>query len=311
MRSELALLARRHLSELRHLQYSTSSLEKAMYELPLMLRYLRGKGVSRARALRDMDLIAYASNVRKRRTRAGTALSPATRASVFGTARRFLAFLAREGHVSRDLASCLPLPSTSSTLPRCVLSESQARRLVSRPLQTDPIGVRDRAVLETFYGTGVRLGESVRLDVSDLDLREGTLLIRRGKGRKDRYVPVPGRAAVALDGYLRLARPALLKRTERALFLSRSGRRLSIPGTRALVKRHALSIGLDVSPHALRHTCATHLLQGGADLRHIQVLLGHRHLKTSAMYTRVALKDLREVIARRHPRARMATGRSR
>jgi integrase/recombinase XerD len=115
-------------------------------------------------------------------------------------------------------------------------------------------------------------------------------------------VPVPGRAAAALDIYLTDARPELVKRVDQALFISRHGGRLSLMGLRAIVRRHGRAIGLDVSPHALRHTCATHLLRGGASIRHVQELLGHRSLATTALYTSVAIKDLREVLARAHPR---------
>jgi integrase/recombinase XerD len=165
--------------------------------------------------------------------------------------------------------------------------------------------LRDRAILETLYGTGIRRSECVRLDVKDLDLAEGLLLVRNGKGRKDRLVPVPGRAAAALDEYLRGCRPRLLQDLrEEALFLSLRGRRLEVTGLRGLVGRHARAagIGRPVSVHALRHAYATHLLRGGADVRHIQELLGHAQLETTALYTRVVTSDLREAIGRAHPR---------
>ena len=201
----------------------------------------------------------------------------------------------------RDPAQAIPLPKIRR-LPRGILTEGQARRLVAAPFPGSRIGKRDRAILETLYGTGIRLGEAARADVTDLDLRERVLLVRSGKGKKDRIVPVPGRAAAALDTYLTEARPELVKRLDGALFISRHGGRLSLVGLRAIVRRHGGAIGVDVSPHALRHTCATHLLRGGADIRHVQELLGHRCLATTALYTRVAIKDLREVLARAHPR---------
>jgi len=126
--------------------------------------------------------------------------------------------------------------------------------------------------------------------------------VRSGKGKKDRVVPVEGRAALALNTYLAEARPELVKRVDQALFLSRDGGRLSMVGLRAMVQRHGQVIGVHVSPHVLRHTCATHLLRGGASIRHVQELLGHRSLATTALYTRVAIEDLRRVLARAHPR---------
>jgi len=245
--------------------------------------------------------VAYARHLEGRTTRWGTPLAAASRGSALSTVRRFFAFLANRGHVLRDPAQAIPLPR-GARLPRGILNEGQARRLVAAPFPGSRIGKRDRAILETLYGTGIRLGEAVRADVSDLDLREGVLLVRSGKGKKDRVVPVPGRAAAALDTYLTEVRPELVKRLDAALFISRHGGRLSLVGLRAIVLRHGRAIGVDVSPHALRHTCATHLLRGGADIRHVQELLGHRCLATTALYTRVAIKDLREVLARAHPR---------
>jgi integrase/recombinase XerD len=175
---------------------------------------------------------------------------------------------------------------------------------MAAPFPGSVLGKRDRAALETLYGTGIRRGECVRLDLTDLDLGQGVLLVRDGKGRKDRFVPVAGRAALALDLYLR-ERPALVSDPrEGALFLSRFGRRLGKVGLAALVARHALAARVSAHPHALRHACATHLLKGGADVRHVQELLGHKSLQTTALYTRVGVEDLRQVLARCHPRER-------
>lgn len=299
--ADLGALVTLHVGELRILHYSATSLEKARFELPRLLRHLEHFGVRSACAVTEQHLAAYARHLEQRRTRRGTPLAPASRSSALNTIRCFFAFVTSRGHLREDPARAIPLPRCAQ-LPRGILSESQARRLVAAPSRGDPIGKRDRAILETLYGTGIRLGEAARADVFDLDLREGLLLVRSGKGRKDRVVPVVGRAALALATYLADARPELLKRMDPALFVSRLGRRLSLVGLRAAVQRHGRSIGIRVSPHALRHTCATHLLRGGADIRHIQKLLGHRRLTTTALYTRVASEDLRQVFAQAHPR---------
>ena len=298
---DLGALLTRYVEELRVRRYSVSSLEKARFELPRLIHHLGENGVRDARAVTEAHLVAYARHLQRRKTCWGTPLAASSRASALSTMRRFFAFLANRGLVLRDPAQGIPLPRSAS-LPRGILTERQARRLVAAPFAGGRIGKRDRAILETLYGSGIRLGEAVRADVSDLDLREGVLLVRSGKGKKDRVVPVPGRAAAALDTYLTEARPELVKRLDGALFISRHGGRLSLVGLRAIVLRHGRAIGVDVSPHALRHTCATHLLRGGASIRHVQELLGHRCLATTALYTRVAIKDLREVLARAHPR---------
>ncbi len=298
---DLAELVTRYVEDLRVRRYSDASLEKAHLELPRLIHLLKEKGVAYASEVSEAHLVAYARHLERRTTRRGTPLAAASRASTLSTVRRFFAFLASRGLVLRDPAAAIKLPR-SKRLPRGILTESQARRLMVAPFPGSPIGKRDRAILELLYGTGIRRGEAVRADVPDLDLRRRVLLVRSGKGKKDRVVPVPGRAAVALDAYLAEARAELVKRMDAALFVSRHGGRLSLVGLRAIVKRHGRAIGVALTPHALRHTCATHLLRGGADIRHVQELLGHRCLSTTALYTRVAIEDLRLLIARAHPR---------
>jgi integrase/recombinase XerD len=299
--AKLGELAVRYDDELRARRFSASSLEKARFELPRLIHHLRENGVTDARAVSEEHLVGYARHLERRVTRRGAPLAAASRASSISTVRRFFAFLASRGYVLHDPAQAIPLPK-ATRLPRGILSESQARQLVAAPSADSLIGKRDRAILELLYGTGIRLGEAARADVSDLDLREGVLLVRSGKGRKDRVVPVEGRAALALDTYLGGTRPELVRHIDPALLISRHGGRLSLVGLRAVVQRHGRAIGVKLSPHALRHTCATHLLRGGADIRHVQELLGHRCLSTTALYTRVAIEDLREVLARAHPR---------
>jgi integrase/recombinase XerD len=298
---DLGALLTGYVEELRVRRYSVSSLEKARFELPRLIHHLSENGVRDARAVTEEHLVAYARHLEQRATRRGTPLAAASRASTVSTVRCFFAFLASRGHILRDPAAAIPLPR-SAHLPRGILTESQARRLVAAPFPGSRIGKRDRAILELLYGTGIRLGEATRADVTDLDLRQGLLLVRSGKGKKDRVVPVPGRAAAALDTYLAEARPELVSSADQALLISRHGGRLSLAGVRVVVQRHGRAIGLDISPHALRHTCATHLLRGGASIRHVQEILGHRSLATTALYTRVAIEDLRQVLARAHPR---------
>jgi integrase/recombinase XerD len=167
------------------------------------------------------------------------------------------------------------------------------------------LGRRDRAILELLYGTGLRMMECVRLDLSDVDVSQGVVLVRDGKGRKDRLVPLSGQARAALELYLQECRPELVKPLgDGALFLSRYGRRLSGVALRLLVRTHARRAGVEASCHVLRHSCATHLLGGGADIREIQKLLGHKDLTTTAVYTRVDVRALAAMIRRCHPRER-------
>ena len=192
-------------------------------------------------------------------------------------------------------------------LPRMVLTEAQARRLMVAPFPGSLVGLRDRAILEPLYGTAIRAGECRRLDLTDLDLHQGILLVRDGKGRRDRVVPVTGRAVLSIDLYLRDLRPDLVKNPrEEALFLTKYGTRVCKSMLDVIVRRYGRAAGIPrpVSPHVLRHSCATHLLKGGADVRHVQELLGHKSLQSTQLYTRVGIEDLREVLARSHPRDR-------
>ena len=166
-------------------------------------------------------------------------------------------------------------------------------------------GTRDRAILELLYGTGLRLSECTRLDLPDLSLGGRHLFVRNGKGRKDRVVPLMGRAAHALTIYLKEVRPSLSKTLrESAVFLSRDGNRISTNQVQTRLALYGQGAGLKMKlrPHLLRHTCATHLLAGGASIRHVQSLLGHRSLRTTEIYTRVEIGDLRQVLLRAHPR---------
>ena len=250
--------------------------------------------------------MAFARSLANHKTRGGRHLSPSSKRTYLVTVRGFFAFLERSGVVLMNPARTLPLPR-ERRLPRNVLTEAQARRLMHAPSPWSALGRRDRAIFETLYGTGIRRGGCCRVDLVDLDLSEETLLVRNGKGKKDRLVPVPGRAALALDLYLRETRPELVRDPwEMALFLSREGGRLHPTSLNLLVWKHARAARIPdrTSVHALRHACATHLLAGGADVRHVQQLLGHRSLETTAVYTRVGVKDLKQVMARAHPRER-------
>lgn len=293
----------RYVEHLRARRYSVAFVEKTLFELPRLFRHLEEQGVSDIRAIDEEHLTVYARQLELKKTTKGQPLSQWTRASALNAIRRFFAFLESHGVILRDPALSIPLPKIRR-LPRGILTMDQACQLVTAPRPNSTIGKRDRAILELLYGTGLRLGEAVRMDATDLDLRERVLLVRNGKGRKDRFVPVPGRAASALDHYLTESRPALAKRFDPALFLSRHGSRLKAGSMRIMIKQHGRAIGAAITPHTLRRTCATHLLQGGASVRHVQELLGHRSITTTAIYTRVTVDDLRAVLLRAHPRER-------
>jgi integrase/recombinase XerD len=299
-----AALMEAFLEERRARRYSESALRQVRYVLPRLFDYLRRKRVREIRAVKEEHLVDFGRRLARAKTRYGRPAASSTLVLYLGTLRRFFSFLDRRDLILSNPARHVRFPKVDK-LPRTVLSLREARRLMEAPSAWTTIGQRDRAILELLYGAGVRSGECLRIDLQDLDLARGQLMIRSGKGRKDRVVPVRGRAAAALQTYLREVRPELLlDPQEPALFLSRAGRRLEKVTLGDLIRNHALRAGIikPVSPHVLRHSCATHLLKGGADVRHVQALLGHARLETTAVYTRVEISDLRAVVDRRHPR---------
>ncbi len=232
-------------------------------------------------------------------------LQASSRARLMSTLRSFFRFLVGEGTLDEDPTATLIAPRRGRKLPS-YLTMQQVALFLDLPDDDRPLPLRDRAILETLYGSGCRVGELCALDVLDLDPGEGTLLLR-GKGSKQRRVPVGGPCLEVLNRYLALSRPTLAVRGrgDRGMFLNHRGGRLSRISVWNLVKRRAREVGLmdDLSPHTLRHSFATHLLEGGADLRVVQELLGHADISTTEIYTHVDRAWLHQVWRRAHPRA--------
>jgi integrase/recombinase XerC len=215
--------------------------------------------------------------------------------------RAFFKFLHREGHIKSNPAKLVSSPKLPGKLPR-FLTVDEIFSLMEKPEGIGFLLARDRAILELLYSSGLRVSELASLDLDDVRLKEGLVKVK-GKGKKERIVPVGGKAVDALKSYN--VERLLLKRTDPALFLNRSGTRLSDRGVRRIVKKYSRIIGLhgEVTPHTLRHTFATHLLQSGADLRVIQELLGHSSLSTTQKYTHLDVTHLMDVYDRAHPLA--------
>ncbi|WP_341954420.1 site-specific tyrosine recombinase XerD [Microbacterium sp. LWH13-1.2] len=214
-------------------------------------------------------------------------------------------FLAREGIEDDDPSGRLRPPKAPRRLPKA-LTIDQVERLLEAPSAEDPIGIRDRALLELLYATGARVSEAVGLDVDDL--AHGDVLRLRGKGSKERIVPIGSFARTAVDAYLTRVRPGLAAkgRASARLFLGARGAPLSRQSAWLVIRAAAehAHITAEVSPHTLRHSFATHLLQGGADVRVVQELLGHASVATTQIYTHVSVDTLRDIYATSHPRAR-------
>ena len=265
-------------------------------DLQGLARWLGGRDRGLADAGRE-DLLAYLAW----RVEAGA--TPRTSARLLSSMRRFYAYLVREGLRVEDPSARIDAPRLGRPLPRS-LTEAEVEALLAAPDVDRPLGLRDRAMLELLYATGLRVSELVSLPVTRINLRQG-VVHATGKGSKERIVPMGEEAVHWLERYQHEVRPVLLEgRLSEALFVTRRGGAMTRQAFWHLIRRYATSAGIDrpLSPHTLRHAFATHLLNHGADLRALQMLLGHSDLSTTQIYTHVARERLKEIHARHHPR---------
>jgi integrase/recombinase XerC len=216
--------------------------------------------------------------------------------------RSFYRHLCRENVIEDNPVNNIKTPKIEKKLPE-FLNESEIEALISIPDESI-LGIRDRAILEVLYASGIRVSELVGLDLEDVDFHTHWLKVM-GKGAKERIAPIGKRASIALTKYIKEARPKLDKQGIKALFLNKKGYRLTDRGIRSKFKKYIgkAALKLDISPHTIRHTFATHLLNAGADLRAVQELLGHVSISTTQIYTHVSLKQLGKVYRSTHPRA--------
>jgi site-specific recombinase XerD len=239
-------------------------------------------------------------------------LSLGAQANKLAAVRKFFQWLLAEGMLAHNPSASLEFPKRGRPLPRNVLTPEEARRLIEATPIKKPRDIRDRALIEVLYATGIRRAELIALTVYDLDLVAATLKVERGKGDFTRIVPLTQSAMAALKLYLDESRPVYAKHaTQVSLFVSsRSGGPLDDDDIVRIVQKAAKRAGIakHITPHTLRHSLATHLLQGQADIRQIQKLLGHRRLTSTEIYTHVEIGDLQEVIARCHPREKTVKG---
>lgn len=230
-------------------------------------------------------------------------LAPRSVARKASALRGFFRFLVREGMITGNPTRVMERPRIGRPLPK-VLSVSEVEQLLGQEFPATPLGLRDKAILETLYATGIRESELIGLEMGSLH-REGEFLTVMGKGGRERVLPIGGFALAAIDAYLLKGRHTLIKDvTVRTLFLNPLGQALSRMGVWKIVRKWALLAGLTrhLSPHVLRHSCATHMLEGGASILAVQEMLGHVDIATTQIYTHLTTTDLKEIHRKAHPR---------
>ena len=312
-RQHFELMIEKFLEQARVLGWSHRTIDAYRSHLGFFLAYLDAE--TDAQEITEVlpeTLHAYQTNLYTWTNEDGRGLSIATQAARLSAVRSFFRYLVRTDVLLYDPAANVMPPKRKGILPRSILSKKEIARLLAAPDLNTPLGLRDRAMLEVLYSTGIRNAELRALKVYDLDLDRGLLRVNEGKNAKDRVVPMGGPASNYLREYITEGRPKLLAgrngdgTTEQTVFLSKTGRPLRTLGVIYPIQKHAKRAGIErkITPHTFRHTFATHMLQGRADIRHIQAMLGHSSVATTQIYTRVEVTDLKAVHRRCHPRER-------
>ena len=276
---------------------SPNTLSGYRFDLKKFIAFLDRRGGGGFERVRRDDVVDFLMAEKTR------GLAPHSLSRALVSIRMLFRFLVQEGYLRQDVTEVMESPRLWEILPH-VLSVSEVEALLSQPDARRPLGLRDRAMLELLYASGLRATELTRIKVSDLNLNSGCVRCL-GKGSRERIVPFGKKAAQALSLYLARARPLLAKNTDPGrLFLSRGGKGFTRQWLWRLVRRYVRAAGIakEVSPHTLRHSFATHLLSRGADLRVVQEMLGHANIATTQVYTHVDRERLKEVHRRFHPR---------
>lgn len=274
-----------------------NTLEAYSRDIGRYLNHLEAEGHSSFGNVRPLDVAAFIARLKE------AGLSPRSRARALSAIRMFHRFLIIENYCDTNPTAIIEAPKTSGRLPS-LLTSREVEKLLAAPAGQGINEVRDRAMLELLYATGLRVSELVSLRVRDINMAAGFLLTM-GKGEKERLVPIGESARTALADYSAVARPVLDRSgASQYLFLSRLGREMTRQAFWNIIKKRALEAGIarNISPHTLRHSFATHLLENGADLRSVQIMLGHADLSTTQIYTHVTRERLKRVHEEFHPR---------
>lgn len=300
----LAISLNRFLTHLRVKNFSERTVEVREHHVFCFLVWCDARSITRPADITRQILERYQKHLYLSPRENGQGLTAKTQGGHLTSLRMFFKWLTRENVIPWNPASELELPKVGFHLPHGVLGQAEIEQILNEVDVSKRLGIRDRAILEVLYSTGIRRKEAVGLDLTDIKADRGVLLVRHGKGNKDRVVPIGERAIKWVEKYLVEVRPNLLPRPEeKALFLSSQGDRLSTYNLGSLVKKRIVEAGIEVegSCHVFRHSMATLMLENGADIRYIQEILGHGRLETTQIYTRISIEKLKEIHTAAHP----------
>lgn len=303
-----AAMADAYLEALRVRNYSEATIASREHHLREFIHWAEERGLTRPTEVTKPTLERYQRWLYHYRKKNGQPLSFRSQHGCLVPVRALFKWLCRQNLLLANPAADLDLPRAEKRLPRHVLTAGEAERVLAMPDVSSPLGQRDRAILETLYSTGMRRMELLGLKLYDLDAERGTVFIRQGKGKKDRMIPMGDRAFSWVRRYLEEGRPQLvLSPDDGTVFLTNVGLVFEANRLTQMVRDYvdAAQVGKTGSCHMFRHTCATLMLEGGADIRFIQQMLGHAKLETTQIYTQVSIRQLKEVHTRTHP-ARLA-----
>lgn len=307
-RDSLAAFRRRYLADLAVRNYAAETITQRAADLATFILWCHERGLAEPRDVTKPILERYRRHLYQHNRADGAPLTFRVQAGRLSRIKGFFAWLAAQNHIAADPAAALELPRTERRLPATTLTAEEAEAVLALPDLSDPVGLRDRAMLEVFYATAIRRTELTRLALHDVDRARQVLAIRQGKGKKDRIVPLGARARAWVEVYLEKGRPHLVVgRDPDILFLTSSGKAIAPKKLSDRISGYVKAAGLGKagSCHLFRHTAATLMLEGGADIRFIQEMLGHESLDTTQIYTRVMIGKLSEVHAATHPGARL------
>lgn len=273
-------------------------------QLNRFLHWCLDRGLEVPEEVTRSNLERYQAYVFHYKKKDGHSLAVQSQKELIVSVKAFFSWLTRRDYLPHNPASEMDIPKVGNKLPKVILSTEEIETIINIPNIKTPIGIRDRAILEIFYSTGIRRQELAGLEILDMDSSRGVLVIRQAKGNKDRVVPIGDRAIAWVTKYLEEARPKLLIKADyKHLFITRFGTPLPIDYLSKMVRLYVQTSGIEKEGacHLFRHTMATAMLENGADIRYIQEILGHAKLDTTQIYTRVSIQKLKEVHTKTHP----------